>query len=201
IRDRVRVTDVKSDFEKAWVTEYVRQRDAWLASISRLRATRYRTRFFLNQIALGRWDFELPLKVNGVAIKASDINLQPTGEKDSAAGPDSHRLHNQTQTTASYLYQPANTPQARPPITLDGIEEQVDDAVRQFDRIERMALTVANRTDRAKSLWTTVAGTAWQTGWAVFGVRAGMPREVWFVVAGATAALTLMYLYRQIALG
>src|SRR5690606_39674189 len=73
IRDRVRLTDVNGGFEKAWVTEYVRQRDAWLASIPRLRTTRYRTRFFLNQIALGRWELELPLRVNGVTINASDI--------------------------------------------------------------------------------------------------------------------------------
>ncbi len=202
IRDRVRVDAAgPEDFEKAWITEYVRRRDAWLASIPRLRATRYRTRFFLNRIALGRWEAALPLRVHGRLITASDLGITPEGEADSAAGPDSHTPHNQTQTTAKYLYQPAPTPQARPPITLEAIEQRVEHALDGFDRIERMGLAIANRTDRAKSLWTTVAGAVWQTGWAVFGVLAGLPREVWFFVAGATAALTLLYLYRQIALG
>lgn len=56
IRDRVKMPqDLSGEIaEKAWVTSYVRERDRWLGSIVRLRATRYRTRFFLEQIAVGR---------------------------------------------------------------------------------------------------------------------------------------------------
>ena len=44
-------------------------------------------------------------------------------------------------------------------------------------------------------------GSVTQTFWALFGLFAGVPREVWLVVALIAAALMLMYLYRQIALG
>ena len=60
---------------------------------------------------------------------------------------------------------------------------------------------VVTRTDRAKSLWTTVGGTIWQAAWAVFGFLVGLPREVWIVVAVIAAVLMLAYLYRQIVLG
>jgi hypothetical protein len=62
-------------------------------------------------------------------------------------------------------------------------------------------LKVTTRTDSAKSLWTTVVGTVWQTLWAIGGLAAGIPREVWLVVALLAAALTLVYLYRQLTLG
>ena len=68
-------TSSDSSFEKAWITEYVRLRDAWLASIPRLRATRYRTRFFLDQIKVGRWHLELPLTIHGVRL----TEVQSTG--------------------------------------------------------------------------------------------------------------------------
>ncbi len=85
--------------------------------------------------------------------------------------------------------------------SLEDIETHVNNAAETYDRIERIANTVINRTDRAKSLWTAVLGTVFQTAWAVFGFIAGLPREVWFFAAGVAAAITLMYLYRQIALG
>jgi hypothetical protein len=84
---------------------------------------------------------------------------------------------------------------------LDLIETAVDAAAARYDQVERIATTVTSRNDAAKSLWTTVVGSVSQTFWAVFGLAAGVPREVWLVVAVITAALTLMYLYRQIALG
>jgi chitosanase len=54
--------------EKGWITAYVRKRDAWLASVKRLQPTRYRTRFFLNQIAISNWELTLPLRVQGVRL-------------------------------------------------------------------------------------------------------------------------------------
>jgi hypothetical protein len=68
-------------FEKAWITEYVRLRDAWLASVPRLNSTRYRTRFFMNQIHAGNWQLALPVTVQGV--KLTDALLGT----DSAAAP------------------------------------------------------------------------------------------------------------------
>ena len=70
-----------------------------------------------------------------------------------------------------------------------------------YDQVERIATTVTTRNDAAKSLWTTVVGSVTQTFWALFGLFAGIPREVWLVVAVIVALLMLMYLYRQIALG
>lgn len=214
IRDRVRLgrEDMEPRFlEKAWVTEYLRQRDAWLASIPRLNATRYRTRFFLDQIALGRWELELPLSVRGTRIthELLGISAAPAAEPCRTVEPAA------TPFTLKQLYaiparhlpeSPATQPPAQPTASergelLDRIEQRLDRVIADFDRIERMSRAVLDRTDRAKSLWTTVAATVWQVGWALFGSLSGLPREVWFVAAGITAATMAFYLYRQIALG
>ena len=84
---------------------------------------------------------------------------------------------------------------------LGRVERGFERAAESFDRVERIGLGAANRTDRAKSLWATVAGTVWQTLWAAVGFLAGLPREVWLVVAVIAAVFTLAYLYRQITLG
>ncbi len=214
IRDRVRIGRGESSeehFEKAWITEYVRRRDAWLASVPRLSVTRYRTKFFLDCIAVGNWHLELPLKVNGVLLTKKDLDLSPvpTDDDRTAAGPydqpsKTKMLHHIPTQTPLF---PAKHPQARPPEsgsvlpTLDEIEARIDRIAAKYDQVERIAHKTLTRTDRAKSLWATVAGTLWQTGWAVFGIIAGLPREVWFFVAITAAILTLIYLYRQISLG
>lgn len=69
------------EFEKEWIKQYVRKRHGWLRSIPRLRATSYRTQFFLNQITLGNWELTLPINVNGYNLTES--TLLPK----SAAGP------------------------------------------------------------------------------------------------------------------
>jgi hypothetical protein len=84
---------------------------------------------------------------------------------------------------------------------LDAVEGRVDRAAARYDQVERVVTAVVRRNDAAKSLWTTVAGSIGQTIWAVIGLLAGVPREVWFVVAVIAALLMLMYLYRQVALG
>jgi hypothetical protein len=84
---------------------------------------------------------------------------------------------------------------------LDRVEAGVNAAAATYDQVERIATTITTRNDAAKSLWTTVIGSVTQTFWALFGLFAGVPREVWLVVALIAAALMLMYLYRQIALG
>jgi hypothetical protein len=225
IRDRVRVTPlgvqsrtaeaVTLTFEKAWITEYIRTRDRWLAAIPRLNATRYRTRFFLNQIMLGRWEVRLPLNVNGFWLREVHIEdlLKFADEMlgtDPAAGPhlDPHIENNhpeRLQPTSSHVL--TSTPQARPPESdrkapvLERAGEALKSVSNRFDRADAILTGVAYRTDRLKSLWTTVIGTIWQAAWAVFGFLFGMPREVWFVVALIAAALMLFYLYRQITLG
>jgi hypothetical protein len=94
IRDRVVIdrTGYPSNeaFERAWITEYVHDRDAWLASVPRLNSTRYRTRLFLNLIERGNWQITLPLRVQGVTLtdamfssnSAAAPVVQPTGRSD-----------------------------------------------------------------------------------------------------------------------
>ena len=207
-------------FEKAWITEYVRQRDRWLRSVPRLRTTSYRTKFFLDQIKVGRWELELPLDVHGFRLEDHHIgNLTAYADgfalTDTAVGPDlyPHKTKADSQTPPNNPYHPASTPQAQPPSvshpqaenctlnTLNEFEDGVRCAAAKFDQVDRIVTGVVARTDRAKSLWTTVAGTLWQSSWALFGFFAGLPREVWLVVAVIAALLMLFYLYRQITLG
>ena len=204
--------------EKAWITEYVRTRDRWLRSVPRLRTTRYRTQFFLSQIMTGGWELELPLLVHGFRLEdhhIRNLTAHADGFLETAVGPNlsPHKHKSNTQIPQNNPQIPASTPQAQPPPvhstqakactpnTLDVLEGSVNCAVAKFDQADRILTGVVTRTDRAKSLWTTVIGTIWQTAWAVFGIIAGLPREVWLVVAVIAALLTLLYLYRQIALG
>ncbi|MGH7784835.1 MAG: hypothetical protein ACREO5_13460, partial [Candidatus Binatia bacterium] len=178
--------------ERAWITTYVRERDAWLASVKRLAATRYRTQFFLAQIAISNWALKLPIIVHGVRLTCAPLI-------SSTVGPVS-----QATKTAGDPPATANDPQpeAQPPEHyLDRVEQTVNAAAAKYDRIESVIDSVITRTDSAKSLWTTVVGTVSQTAWAVFGLIAGIPREVWFVVAVIIGVLCAIYLYRQIVLG
>jgi hypothetical protein len=79
--------------------------------------------------------------------------------------------------------------------------EELADAFAKYDRFESLVRTILTRADAAKSLWTTVAGTMWQTFWAIASFVIGLPREVWLAVAIIAAVLTILYLYRQFALG
>ncbi|MEO8649179.1 MAG: chitosanase, partial [Acidobacteriota bacterium] len=74
IRDRVVVQKpgngsmTEQEFEKEWITRYVKKRDAWLESSPRLKVTDYRTDFFLAQIARDNWNLNLPLNVHGFKL-------------------------------------------------------------------------------------------------------------------------------------
>jgi len=199
--------------EQNFIINYVTVRDAWLSSIPRLAATRYRTRFFLNQIKLGNWQMKLPVRVQGGSITdvmidklAKSISGQNVRKTNSAVEP-SHTddLADPSENSSDNL----NVPQtgAQPPNVeveencLDRVEAGVNAAAATYDQVERIATTITTRNDAAKSLWTTVIGSLTQTFWALFGLFAGVPREIWLVVALIAAALMLMYLYRQIALG
>lgn len=77
IRDRVIVerpgngSMKEEEFEKEWISRYVKKRDAWLESIPRLKATDYRTDFFLAQIARENWFLRMPITVQGVRLTES----------------------------------------------------------------------------------------------------------------------------------
>ena len=210
-------------FEKEWIREYVSVRHAWLGSILRLRSTRYRTQFFENQIKLGRWHLELPMIVHGVRLTDEILGIQSSPVQSSSFSlpevqsssfslpvpPQTipHEPHNDSPIPMTLKPQTGQAKactlnsERRNAGTLARIEDHVNSAAETYDQIEGIANTIINRTDRAKSLWTAVLGTVFQTAWAVFGFLAGLPREVWFFAAGVAAALTLMYLYRQVALG
>ncbi len=192
------------DDERAWITEYVRRRDAWLASFPRLASTRYRTRFFLNQIAISNWTLRLPLNVHGVRL--TDQTFERLTAVEPTVTPTA------LQPTDSVPPKPTETsaliPQAQPPMAtestlsiFESVGETVASASDRLDRIENTVNAVTSRKDAAKSLWTTVLGTFWQVVWAIFGFVAGLPKIVWITVAALAAILMLAYLYRQIELG
>ena len=165
--------DLRSD-EKAWVTDYVRKRHSWLLSIPRLKVTSYRTKFFLNQIVIGNWDLRLPMTVHGFRLTEASL--------------------------PSEVLEPQRRGDAEKSI-LTSAGEVISAAAEKFDRVDNVVTTVTSRKDAAKSLWTTIIGTAWQASWAVVSFLAGLPKEVWIVVALIAALLMLLYLYRQIVLG
>lgn len=215
IRDRVRITPNRVGEqgelwpeEKKWITEYVRKRDAWLAANPRLAATRYRTRFFLNQIAISNWDLRLPMKVQGVTLTDSMI-AEATLQQPSLSSRSTADTHPNDQPNSSHASHPLPrvAPADRPieaeteATYLDRIQEKVDSIAEKYDQVGEIITTVIKRRDAAKSLWTTVVGAVSQAAWALFGLVAGVPREVWLVVAVIAAALMLAYLYRQITLG
>jgi len=161
--------------EREWITAYVRRRDAWLTSFSRLRPTRYRTRFLLGQIAVGNWDLHLPITVQGEPL--TEAMFEPAPASPSAGPPG---------------------PQAS---LLDQVGSAVNAAADRFDRVESVVTAVVSRKDAAKSLWTTVLGTVWQAIWAAAGFASGMPGWIWLTAAVFAASLMLLYLHRQIELG
>lgn len=169
---------LRSD-EKEWITEYVRKRHLWLSSVKRLKATCYRTQFFLDQIAVGNWDLRLPMTVHGFRLTEEHFPLIKTEPEATDASVDG----------------------ASRKSILTKAGEVVSSAAEKFDRVDNVVTTVTRRRDAAKSLWTTIIGTISQAVWAVFGVVAGLPREVWIMVAVIAGALMLLFLYRQIALG
>ncbi|MEZ5422938.1 MAG: chitosanase [Pyrinomonadaceae bacterium] len=175
---------VKGNAEQELITDYLRRRDAWLRSSVRLRKTVYRTEFFLGEAAKGNWQLRLPVTVNGRKLTAEDLD-----DDREAAGfppkslPETSKTEPQTPATEI----PAAEPRPSILATAEAAFDQVDDVV----------TGIATRTERARSLWATVAGTLWQTLWAIVAFVAGIPREIWIITAVAAAILTAIYLYRQ----
>ena len=209
IRDHVRIparTFAGDGFEKVWIVAYVKARHQWLRSVPRLKATSYRTQFFLEQIIAGNWHLELPFCVHGRLLTQRDFPPAPTGVTLSTAG----HLPSSSATTIDLpeaanrerdAFPPADdAPPSKQP-SLKKFGNELADAYAKYDRLESAVRTIVTRADSAKSLWTTVAGTAWQAFWAVVSFFIGLPREIWLAVAVIAAALMLFYLYRQITLG
>ncbi len=202
--------------EKTWITEYIRKRHFWLTNIPRLKATNYRTKFFLEQIAISNWDLRLPVNVHGLRLMQS---MFAQSFNETAVEPnDTTTPQPQTeQTPPSPTNTSAQIPQAQPPSgaeegekrsggeeekgILDTAANSIEGAASKFDSVNGVVTAFTDRKDAAKSLWTTVLGILSQAAWGVFGFIAGLPREVWIVVAVIAAALMLAYLYRQITLG
>ncbi|MEP7213498.1 MAG: chitosanase [Acidobacteriota bacterium] len=218
LRDLVNVPPPsKGGNEKAWVTAYVRKRHAWLTASPRLAKTAYRTRFFLDQIAQGRWELELPLRVNGVLLTRSLLNFPAAGTPSAAEPavnsseilPDiapanieitSEASTREGRTADSHQNtQPPNYP-SELATTLATVEDSLYRAARRYDRVEAVVKTVITRKDAAKSLWTTVIGSVWQLAWAVAGFVYGIPRPIWLAAAVIMGTLAALYLYRQITL-
>lgn len=166
--------------EREWIEAYVRRRHLWLASFPRLMATRYRTQFFLDQIAASNWGLTLPINVHGIRLSPEMIASR---QSSSAVTPS------QTGTVL------------REGLAFDQIGDAVIQAARRLDQMETAAETIVARADAAKSLWTAVLGTLWQALWGTIGWIAGLPIEIWVTVAVIAAVLAFLYLYRQIELG
>ncbi len=176
------------DYEKRWITEYVRARDRWLTDIRRLRVTNYRTKFFLSQIAIGNWELKLPITVHGVRL--TSVGDKASEETTSEKGSDA--------VTATEPSQPLTVPESS---AIQAVSAIASSAAEKFDRVDGVVSAITTRRDSVRSLWTTVGGTISQAVWGVFGFVVGLPRTVWIVVAVIAGSLTLLYLYRQIVLG
>ena len=70
---------------------------------------------------------------------------------------------------------------------IDRLGRKRHDAAAFYDRFEAVIRTVLTRSDAAKSLWTTVAGTAWQAFWAIASFIIGLGIAMFFAFANPLA--------------
>jgi len=180
--------------EKAWIKAYVDLRYEWLKSIGRLRVTTYRTNFFRKEIARTNWQLDLPTYVHGYLLKASDFPEAATPHPPATTPPDAPPRPDPNSRDAKV---------AAPTIveTVDALETRVNNIAARVDQAERIIVTTTTRSDKAKSMWATIVGTLWQMVWAIGGFFAGVPREVWLVVAIIAGVFVTLFIYRQITLG
>lgn len=123
IRDKVQLelpASIKPlQYEKEWITQYTKKRDAWLESIPRLAKTDYRTDFFLAQIARDNWDLNLPLNVHG--FKLTEDILFPA-----SAAVSQSTSSTSAEPTEKPLVEPTDQPpdftEGERPIHIDNIE-------------------------------------------------------------------------------
>lgn len=183
--------------ERALITNYIRKRHFWLTNIRRLKVTSYRTKFFLDQIAIGNWNLRLPLNVHGVRL--ADAMFPVFSKEQDFTNAEAATASPQTA-SGTFEAETANTGDARTPV-LQKAGDIVASAAAGFDRVDNTVNAFVVRRDAAKSMWTTIIGTFWQALWAVFGFFIGLPKGIWIGVAIIAAILILAYLYRQITLG
>ncbi|MEO5858669.1 MAG: chitosanase [Pyrinomonadaceae bacterium] len=192
--------------EKTWIKGYVEHRHEWLKSIPRLRTTTYRTTFFAKEIDRGNWQLKLPMYAHGYLLKASDFPEAATPQPPAKTPPDpppgSDPKGRDAQVAAPTLNGDMDSEgRGDSAKAIDSLEHRVNAIASRVDQAERIVVTTSTRTDKAKSLWATIAGTMWQMVWAIGGFVAGVPREVWFVVAIIAGVLVGLFIYRQITLG
>ena len=159
--------------EHVWITNYVTARDAWLAAIPRLTATRYRTGFFINQIKRGNWLLELPLRVQGISLTkktfsdiAQDLGEHPFPKTVSAVGPVPPKdppVSSTTTRTPRTQTPPttAQPPEEKGPVTIQAETRpagSVSDGrvTRGLDAIEQTVNTAAAKYDQVERIATTV---------------------------------------------
>lgn len=200
IRDRVAAALP----ERQWIAEYVRHRDEWLRSVSRLRKTAYRTAFFAAEIKRGNWRLDPPLNVNGFRLTKEILeNLAAASGLDTSENSANNPPEPARTSGGENSAVPAETPSPNIYETaleqLDRIEAEVNKAVETYDRVETLTKKVLVRKDSARSLWASVAGTAVQAFWAAVAFFANIPRGVWLGVAVAAAIVMAVYLCCRIA--
>lgn len=127
----------KPKTEKEWIAEYVRVRDKWLASVPRLRKTRYRTEFLIAQINRDNWNLELPIMVNGTKLTDQIVasktyaqvgpsaNRNIANERDEPFQPDLFEVPNETVQT-NHQISSAKTPVENLPETLPASFPETD---------------------------------------------------------------------------
>ena len=191
-----RGVDVVHRNEREWITAYVRRRDAWFASYPRLAKARYRTRFFLGQIAIGNWALNKPFSVHGVRL-TDQMFEQPAATLGGRGEEEKLKKGAEELSTETVFPGAETTANSAAPI----IENVLTTATEKYDAVESVVTGVTRRADSVRSMWATVGGSIGQAVWAVFGFFAGLPREVWITVAVIAGLLLIFYLYRQIALG
>ena len=188
IRDRVQLqlpASIKPvEYEKEWITEYVKKRDKWLESIPRLAATDYRTDFFLAQIARGNWNLDLPINVHGFKLTGEILFPSPTAEAEPQQNPQVGSPNSSDSTGENAVSSAAEAPSqnAGPqPSSLIPVETQVvqiPQVTAEAEAEKEVSGIQASTAGAATFITTTLGGVAtflsgygWQIviGIAIFG--------------------------------
>lgn len=204
--ERIRDSVTAGSGEKRWITDYATARHKWLSNIPRLKSTSYRTRFFLEQIAAGNWNLDLPLNVRGVRLddailKQNSAVGQPTVSQPElpqeppsvSAIPSDNEAQPPTATTPSAEAAATPPPAGGEFSGWETTKQLAGTAAEYFDKAEPAMNTLARRRDSAKSVWAAVG----QGFWAVLATILGVPWQVWLVIALVLVALGIFYYLRH----
>lgn len=189
IRDQVKVQPLSNgsmkpeEFEKEWITEYVKRRDRWLESVPRLAKTGYRTDFFLAQIAKGNWDLELPMNVHGYRLTNASL------AKPSAAAPT---LPEKPEEPTVIPQVAAEAPPIIPlvPVPQPVIEVEQIAAAPEEQKEEKKEDQLVSIGNRASAAWA--AGSAAVLGFGAWLVST--PFGIAALIIGAIALIAGIYL-------